>query len=217
MNRVYVHSGRRLEQRRLARLRSRRAGASRPTARCSSSRSTGAGSARSCDWPAGGHRCGARVRLRSNVPVDHLEMVRNGEIVREIPLGGERTRRRTPRCAAGGAERLDPAPGPDRPGHRAGARPLPYATTSPIYLTRRRGAGALDGGRRLFPALDRPAGGVAKASQDWNTEAEREGVLAQIGRAREESRAKGRNAGLVWPTTAVQSPSQSPLPRRCTW
>ena len=32
----------------------------------------------------------ARVSLRSNVPIDHLEIVNNGEVVREIPLGGDR-------------------------------------------------------------------------------------------------------------------------------
>ena len=40
---------------------------------------------------AGEHAVTARVSLRSNVPIDHLEIVGNGEIVREIPLGGDRT------------------------------------------------------------------------------------------------------------------------------
>ncbi|HEX9610812.1 MAG TPA: CehA/McbA family metallohydrolase, partial [Gemmatimonadales bacterium] len=41
--------------------------------------------------PAGSHRLGARVGLRSNVPIDHLEIVGNGKVVATIPLRGDRT------------------------------------------------------------------------------------------------------------------------------
>ena len=41
--------------------------------------------------PAGSHRLTARVGLRSNVPVDHLEIVGNGKVVATIPLRGART------------------------------------------------------------------------------------------------------------------------------
>src|SRR5256885_2747796 len=41
------------------------------------------------DLPASGGRLIARVGLRSNVPVDHLEIVGNGKVVATIPLSGD--------------------------------------------------------------------------------------------------------------------------------
>jgi len=38
----------------------------------------------------GSHRLTARVDMRSNVPVDHLEIIGNGKVVATIPLRGER-------------------------------------------------------------------------------------------------------------------------------
>ena len=40
--------------------------------------------------PAGSHRLSARVSLRSNVPIDHLEIVGNGKVVATIALSGSR-------------------------------------------------------------------------------------------------------------------------------
>jgi len=40
---------------------------------------------------AGSHLLTARVRLRSNVSVDHLEIIGNGKVVATIPLRGDRT------------------------------------------------------------------------------------------------------------------------------
>ena len=40
---------------------------------------------------AGSHRLSARIGLRSNVPVDHLEIIGNGRVVATIPLSGDRT------------------------------------------------------------------------------------------------------------------------------
>src|SRR3989442_8158141 len=39
--------------------------------------------------PASGGRLVARVGLRSNVPVDHLEIVGNGKVVATIPLSAD--------------------------------------------------------------------------------------------------------------------------------
>jgi TolB protein len=41
--------------------------------------------------PAGSHLLSARVGLRSNIPVDHLEIIGNGTVVATIPLRGDRT------------------------------------------------------------------------------------------------------------------------------
>jgi TolB protein len=40
---------------------------------------------------SGNHQLVARVGLRSNVPIDHLEIVGNGKVVATIPLRGDRT------------------------------------------------------------------------------------------------------------------------------
>src|SRR5258706_11297494 len=40
--------------------------------------------------PAGHHTVQARVSLRSIVPVDRLEIVGNGQVVADLPLGGDR-------------------------------------------------------------------------------------------------------------------------------
>jgi TolB protein len=41
--------------------------------------------------PAGSHRLTARVSLKSNVPIDHLEIVGNGKVVATLRLRGDRT------------------------------------------------------------------------------------------------------------------------------
>jgi hypothetical protein len=40
--------------------------------------------------PAGSQRLSARVSLRSNVPIDHLEIIGNGKVVATIPLSGDK-------------------------------------------------------------------------------------------------------------------------------
>jgi hypothetical protein len=128
----------------------------------------------------------ARVVLRSYVPVDHLEIVRNGEVVSTIPLSGDRTRADTsialPLEKSGWyllRARADRAEYPILDVN-------PYATTSPIYV--------IVDGRPISEAkdaayfiawLDRLRDG-AMANQDWNTEAEKTATLDLIRRAREE-------------------------------
>jgi hypothetical protein len=67
----------------------------------------------------------------------------------------------------------------------------PYATTGPVYLT--------VGGAPVRSAADAAyfvqwidrVRGAALASKDWNTDAERDGVLELIRRAREEFERRG--------------------------
>jgi hypothetical protein len=183
MNRVYVHTGPGLDRRRL--LDSLRAGRSFAT--------NGPLLALTVD----GHNLGdelrlagpgevrARVRLRSNVPIDHLELVLNGE-PRGIPLGGDRRSVDTTVTVQ-----------VDRSGwvllrarsDRAIEPVLvlyPYGTTSPIYLTvAGQPARSAEDARYFVRWLDR-LDGAARASRDWNTDAEREATLDLIKRAREE-------------------------------
>jgi len=134
--------------------------------------------------PASGARLTSRVKLRSNVPVDHLEIVANGHVAVALPLGGDRT-------AVDSAVVV--------PVTRSGwyvlrawsERPrtpildlYPFASTSPIYvrvgeLPVRSPADAT----YFVRWVDRVAA-VAGAHSGWNTLAERDSVLAQLGRAR---------------------------------
>jgi TolB protein len=128
----------------------------------------------------------ALVTLRSNVPVDHLEIVGNGEVLRDIPLAGDRTRAdiqvRLPVRASGWfllRARSDRAMEPVLDLY-------PYATTSPIYVTVGaepvRSPDDAEYFLRWIARLDTAAG----ASRDWNTDSEREEALTLIGRARSE-------------------------------
>jgi dipeptidyl aminopeptidase/acylaminoacyl peptidase len=185
MNRVYVRSGATLDRRRW--LDSLRAGRSFATNGPLLELTVGGhGVGGELRLPAGEHEVVARVTLRSNVPVDHLEIVGNGEVVREIPLPGDRT-------SAAVEVRL--------PVRRSGwfllrARSdraiypvldlYPYATTSPIYLTVGgmpvRSAADAEYFLRWIERLE----AVASANPDWNTGAERERALELIGEARKE-------------------------------
>jgi hypothetical protein len=84
--------------------------------------------------PAGSHRLTVDASLRSLVPVDHLELVRNGEVMAKLPLGRGGT--------SGGARReieVDTSgwyllrAWNSRATHPVLDR-LPFATTSPIYV-----------------------------------------------------------------------------------
>ena len=185
MNRVYVRTGGALDQRRL--LDSLKAGRSFATnGPLLEFTLGGRGLGDELRLPVGSHELVARVSLRSNVPVDHLEIVGNGEVVREIPLAGDRTRAdvevRLPVRASGWfllRARSDRAIYPVLDLY-------PYATTSPIYVTVGaepvRSRDDAEYFLRWIARLDTAAG----ASRDWNTDAEREEALTLIGRARSE-------------------------------
>jgi TolB protein len=90
MNRVFVRSGAPLEHRRwLGALKAGRSFATNGPLLEFTLNGRGLGDTL---WlNPGEHEVSARVSLRSNVPVDHLEIVGKGMVVREIPLGGNRT------------------------------------------------------------------------------------------------------------------------------
>jgi hypothetical protein len=140
----------------------------------------------SVSLPAGKHELLARVTLHSNVSVDHLEIVGNGEVVASIRLQGDRTSvSTTVRVAA------------QRSGwyllRASGVGPAypildvyPYATTGPIYLTV--GAEPVrspDDARYFLAWIDRLRAAV-EANQDWNSMQEKTRVLEQIRQARAE-------------------------------
>ena len=185
MNRVYVRTGGALSQRRL--LDSLRAGRSFATNGPLLEFRLGAGGVGDeLRLPAGGQELPARIRLRSNVPVDHLEIVGNGQVVREIPLTGDRTR--------ADVEVTLPVRSSGwflvRARSERAIEPVldlyPYATTSPLYVT----VGAAPARSRedaeYFLRWIVRVEDAARSNKDWNTSAERDAALALIGRARAE-------------------------------
>jgi Tol biopolymer transport system component len=190
MNRVFVGSGGPLEHRRwLEALRAGRSFATNgPLLELEvEGRSLGAEVA----LPAGGGEVTARIRLRSIVPVDHLELVQNGEVVRTLPLEGDRT-------AASASVRLPVA----RSGwillrarsDRAMEPVLdlfPYATTSPIYLTVGGAPARSRADAEYFLAwLDRLRAAV-EGHREWYGPAERRDALETVARARAEFERRG--------------------------
>jgi TolB protein len=134
--------------------------------------------------PAGGGRLTARVRLRSSVPVDHLEVIGNGRVVATVPLTGDHT-------AASDTVSI--------PVTRSGwyvlrawsdhAEPpvldlYPFGSTSPIYVrVGRQPVYSPDDAEWFVRWIDRVDQAV-RAHEAWNTPEEREHVLRLLGRAR---------------------------------
>jgi hypothetical protein len=136
--------------------------------------------------PAAAREVEARVRLWSNVPVDHLELVSNGRVVAEISTAGDHTHADTSvRLPLEGSAWFLLRARTDRAVYPV-LDLYPYATTSPVYV--------ISGGAPIRSAedaayfvrwIDRLAT-FAAASKDWNSDAERDGVLELIRRARDE-------------------------------
>ena len=136
--------------------------------------------------PAGKRDLTARVTLHSNVPIDRLEIVGNGQVVTQIPIPGRRTSLSTsvtlPVQESGWY--LLRAMG-DKPAYPI-LDVFPYATTSPIYVTV--GERPIRSGEdaRYFTAwIDRLLAG-AVANKEWNSDQEKALTLDPIHRARHE-------------------------------
>jgi len=134
--------------------------------------------------PAGAHELKFKASLRSIVAVDHLEIICNGRVVRELKLAGEHTRAdeegilpisSTGWCLLRAFSDQATYPVLDL---------YPYATTSPIYIHVE--------GSRVRPVEEIPyflawidqLSAAAQANPDWNNDAERTAVLEQLARAR---------------------------------
>jgi hypothetical protein len=185
MNRVYVRSGGPLEHSRwLGALKAGRSFATNgPLLELTVD---GRGLGEEVTLPREGGEVTARIRLRSNVPVDHLELIRNGEVAHTVPLAGDRTSAvatvRLPVARSGWLllrARSDRAIYPVLDLY-------PYATTSPVYLTvGGRPARSRADAEYFMAWIDRTRAAV-QAHRDWNTEEEKRDVLDMLGRAREE-------------------------------
>ena len=185
LNRVYVKSGGPLEHRRW--LDSLKAGRSFATngpllGMTVDGRELGS----EVSLPTGGRSVTVAVRLRSNVSVDHLELVMNGEVIREIPLAGERrSAMATVRIPVKRSGWLLLRARGDKAAYPV-LDVFPYATTSPVYLTvGGRPARSAEDARYFMAWIDRIRSAVER-HLDWNTDAERAETLAMLARARAE-------------------------------
>jgi TolB protein len=135
---------------------------------------------------AGPHRLQAQVALKSHVPIDHLEIVRNGVIVASVPLDADRMQARAlvplDVDQSGWYIVRAYADGP-----RAPVLDLyPFASTSPIYVTvADRPVRSPQDAEFFLKWIDRVRDEV-EANTGWNTLAERGSVLDLIAKARAE-------------------------------
>lgn len=136
--------------------------------------------------PKGKHTVRAKVTLRSIVPIDHLELIRNGQVAVSIPLGGDRTAIDTtvsvPVTESGwfvlraySDKAIEPV-----------LDLYPFGTTSPIYVTvDKQPVRSAEDAKYFLKWIDRIEDD-AKKHEGWNTEAEKQGVLNRIAQARRE-------------------------------
>lgn len=190
MNRVYVHSDRPLEHRRwLSGLKAGRSFATNGPLLEMTVEGIGLGG--EVRLPAG-RDVAVSIRLRSNVPVDRLELVQNGRVVHQIPLAADRrsatTTVQVPVDRSGWL--LLRARG-DKPAYPT-LDVYPYATTSPVYLTVGGRPTRSAGDARFFMSwIDRMRASV-ETHRDWNTDAERQETLDMLAQARAEYERRSR-------------------------
>jgi TolB protein len=126
-----------------------------------------------------------RVAMRSPVPIDHLELVQNGRVLRAFTLAADRRafdEEGSLSIQAGGWVVLR--------AYNDGADPsvldlYPYATTSPIYLNLPGGpASAREDAAYFATWMDRVLSAATERG-DYNTDRERRTTLAYLQRARD--------------------------------
>jgi len=134
--------------------------------------------------PDGENKVKIRAWLRSFVPIDHLQVICNGQVARDLKIhssGGTADAEDTIPISRSGWCLL-------RAWSEKSEYPIldlyPYATTSPIYVTVEGSKPDRNEDAAYFVAwIDRLMEG-AKANQDWNTQAEKTAVLEMLGSAR---------------------------------
>jgi hypothetical protein len=185
MNRVYVRSGAPLEHRRwLAALKAGRSFATNGPLLGMTVDGIGLGG--EVTLPTAGGVVAVTVRLRSNVAVDHLELVMNGRVVEQVPLeAGRRSATATVRVPVDRSGWILLRARGDRAAYPT-LDIFPYATTSPVYLTvGGRPTRSPDDARFFMAWIDRMRVAV-EAHEDWNSDAERRATLEMLSRAHAE-------------------------------
>ncbi len=134
--------------------------------------------------PAGDNKVKFTASLRSIVPIDHLQVICNGQVARDLKLNADRViadvEDTIPISRSGWCLLRAWSEKPEHPVLDS----YPYATTSPIYVS--------VAGSPLRPAkdaayfvawIDRMID-AANSNKDWNTEAEKKAVLSLLSYAR---------------------------------
>jgi TolB protein len=144
----------------------------------------------------GGQAIGGEVRLEkkeevrfsadmhSMVPVDHLQIVCNGKVARELAMNGDRSSARVqgsiPLDASGWCVL--------RAFSDKAEYPIldlyPYATTSPVYVSMAGGPVRSTADAAYFVGWVDRLISAARSNASWNTEAEKESVLSMLQEAR---------------------------------
>jgi len=135
--------------------------------------------------PAGTQNIAFTAWLRSFVPVDHLELVCNGKVVREIRLNPDRRsadiRETVPIFETGWCLLRASS---DKPEHPV-LDDYVYATTSPIYIHVAGSAPHPKEDAAFFLTWIDRLTAIVNANIDWNTEAEKASVLQTLNQARQ--------------------------------
>jgi Tol biopolymer transport system component len=143
------------------------------------------------DSPIGGtvqlehaRRVGFKARLRSIVPLDHVQIVCNGTVVRELPLGRERNS-----AEVSGQIPLDSSGWCVLRAFTAAAKypvldNFVYATTSPVYVTLRGAPPRSPADAKFFAAWIEHLADSTARYPDWNSPGERERVLGKLAEAK---------------------------------
>jgi Tol biopolymer transport system component len=134
--------------------------------------------------PAGENKVKLTAWMRSIVPIDHLQVICNGDVVRDLKLSGDRQSAdineslpisRSGWCVLRAWSDKSEYPVLDL---------YPYATTSPIYISVAGSNPSRKEDAAYFVAwIDRMIQ-AAKSNQDWNTEREKTAVLSLLDYAR---------------------------------
>ncbi len=138
-------------------------------------------------------RVAYRIALRSPVAVDHLELVRNGQVVKSFRLSGDRRV-----LDAKGELEVDAGGWLLLRAWNDGADPqvldiYPYATTSPIYLQLPGGLPPATGDAAYFAAWMERVLAEAGLREDYNSPREREETLTYLKGALDQYRGLARS------------------------
>jgi TolB protein len=135
--------------------------------------------------PAGENKVKVTAWMRSIVPVDHLQVICNGEVVRDLKLSSDRE-------TANVADDISISKSGWcllRAWSEKAEHPVldlyPYATTSPIYVTVAGSTPKAADDAAYFIAWIGRLEEAVKANHDWNTEEEKTAVLKTLDDARE--------------------------------
>jgi len=125
------------------------------------------------------------AEMNSIVPIDRLQIVCNGKVARELAMDSHRTSARVDGsiqleasgwCVLRAFSDKAEYPIPDL---------YPYATTSPVYVSVARAPARSAADAAYFVAWADRLIAAARGNTSWNTEAEKESVLAMLNAARE--------------------------------